>query len=148
MAQGTYDNPFWVRRRRRGDDDTGTLLIIAIAVAPFVPIYVYICKGFFVAVQWSIATTHSRNPGNENLAAIAPFLGYAACLILCTLLFLSLERVASGLTALNYFGFWAVGVAYGIHQLFFHLGDDPNLILVAVGWISAEWSSIPSGLGA
>jgi len=147
MAQGTYNNPIWVRRRRRGDDGTGALLILAVAVAPFVPIYVYVCKGFFVAVGWFIATTHFRNPGNENLAAIAPFLGYAACLVICIFLFLSLERVASGLTALYYFGFWAVVVVYGIYRLFFHVGDDPNLIFVAVDWISAEWASIPSGLG-
>jgi hypothetical protein len=145
MALGSSQNPVWVRRRRGNDSGGAILVVLAIALAPFAPIYVFVCKAFFIGVRTLFATTNFNNPGNENLAALAPFLGYAACLGIVIALFVLAERYANGITALYYFGFWSVIIVYGVYRWLFHVGDDPNLIFVAIGWLRQEWENVPSG---
>jgi hypothetical protein len=146
VARGTYNNPIWVRRRRNNDSGGALFVILAIALAPFAPIYVFVCKAFFIGVRALFAATNFQNPGNDNLAALAPFLGYATCLGIVIALFVLAERYANGITALYYFGFWSVIIVYAVYRWLFHVGNDPNLIYVAVEWLQQEWANIPSGI--
>jgi len=146
MARGTYDNPIWVRRRRSSGSGGEALFVLAIALAPFAPMYLLICKAFFLGTQRLFAITNFRNPGNENLAAFAPLFGYVLCIGFTFYLFMLLERWASGLTAIYYVTFWGVLVFYGLYRYFFHVGDDQNLAFEAAGWMLAEWNSLPKAI--